>query len=382
MKRITHLTIALCIYAGAANAQQTTTGGTTPPATTPPAGGQQQGNRQQRPPLVIGEIVTNPTVHDPVMAKEGDTYYIYFTGSGSWSSKDMVHWKREKPVFDNTNRPAYLAGLGFTRPGYWAPDIEYFNGQWYLYYSNSAFGKNTSVIGVATNKTLDPASADYKWVDHGKIIQSFPGKTNWNAIDPNMAVDKKTGDPYLVFGSFWHGIQLFKLSKDGFSLANPKDTLANHTVASRMTDPSAPNPPSIGTHPVDAGGNAIEGPFIFQKGKYFYLFVSWDYCCSAKNSDYKLAVGRATKITGPFFDKKGVDMAKGGGLLLKEGDGKEFYGLGHSGTYTFDGVDYLIYHGYSVADNAASKLVIEKLNWDKDGWPVIGDRITPPLPKQ
>jgi arabinan endo-1,5-alpha-L-arabinosidase len=359
--------IALYFMAGTASAQQ---------ITTPPAGGQ-QASRPARPPQIIGEMSANPQVHDPVMAKEGDTYYVYYTGSGSWSSKDLLNWKREKPVFDATNTPAWLKGAGFPRGGYWAPDIEFFNGQWYLYYSTSAFGKNTSAIGVATNKTLNPSSADYLWVDHGKIVQTYPGKTNWNAIDPNMVVDKKTGDPYLVYGSFWHGIQLVKLQKDGFRLANPKDSLIEHTVASRMTDPSAPNPPSIGTHPVDAGGNAIEGPFIFSKGKYYYLFVSYDYCCSGSNSDYKIAVGRSTSVTGPYLDKKGADMSKGGGFILRQGDGKEFYGLGHSATYTFDGVDYLLYHGYSVADNAVSKLVIEKLNWDKDGWPVIGDRVIP-----
>jgi arabinan endo-1,5-alpha-L-arabinosidase len=61
---------------------------------------------------------------------------------------------------------------------------------YYLYYSVSAFGKNTSAIGVATNTTLHPNDQAYKWVDHGKVIQSVPGKTNWNAIDPNLITDK------------------------------------------------------------------------------------------------------------------------------------------------------------------------------------------------
>ena len=59
-------------------------------------------------------------------------------------------------------------------------------GLYYLYYSVSAFGKNTSCIGVATNKTLHPSSPDYKWTDHGKVIQSVPGRDMWNAIDPNL----------------------------------------------------------------------------------------------------------------------------------------------------------------------------------------------------
>jgi arabinan endo-1,5-alpha-L-arabinosidase len=332
---------------------------------------------RRRPLPVIGELTTSPGVHDPVMAKEGDTYYVFHTGGGVWSSKDMITWKREKPVFDSANRPAWLADAGFPRPGYWAPDIINYQGRWQLYYSNSAFGKNTSAIGVTTNKTLNAASPDYKWVDQGKIVQTYPGKTNYNAIDPAVIYDEKTKSPWMVYGSFWHGMQLVKLNKDGFRLANAADSIKMNTVASRMRDPSAPNPASDGTHPADAGGNAIEAPSFFKKGKYYYLFVSFDYCCSGVKSTYKIAVGRSTNIQGPYRDKNGLDLARGGGTIIREGDGKEFYAVGHNSAYTFDSVDYLVYHGYSVAENAASKLVIETLDWDKEGWPVVGKRITP-----
>jgi arabinan endo-1,5-alpha-L-arabinosidase len=364
MKNISLLLFVFCISITVAYAQQSVVSGA-------------DQNRPMRKPPVIGEISSTPGVHDPAMAKEGDTYYVYYTGSGCWSSKDLITWKRERPVFDSSNTPEWLKTAGFARPGYWAPDISFFNGQWYLYYPVSAFGKNTSVIGVATNKTLNPSSPDYKWVDQGKVVQTYPGKTNWNAIDPNVIIDKKTGDPWLVYGSFWHGIQLVKLQKDGIRLANPDDSLTEHTVASRKAYQSGINPASTEDHPVSAGGNAIEAPFIFYKSKYYYLFVSYDYCCKGPKSNYKIAVGRSKKITGPYVDKNDKKMSEGGGSILLEGDGKEFYGLGHNGTYTFDNTDYLVYHGYSVAQNAASKLVIEKLTWDSDGWPVIGDRVTP-----
>ncbi|TDH28900.1 arabinan endo-1,5-alpha-L-arabinosidase [Segetibacter sp. 3557_3] len=362
------LTIAFALLTTLSNGQQTTA--------TDSAGSQQaQPPRRFRP--VIGELTTSPGVHDPVMAKEGDTYYVFHTGAGIWSSKDMITWKRERPVFDSSNTPTWLKGAGFSRPGYWAPDIFFHNGQWLLYYSNSAFGKNTSAIGVATNKTLNPSSPDYKWVDQGKIVQTYPGKTNYNAIDPAVIYDDKTKSPWMTYGSFWHGMQLVKLSRDGLRLADPNDSIKLNTVSSRMTDPSAPNPPSNGVHPADAGGNAIEAPFLFKKGKYYYLFVSFDYCCSGVKSDYKIAVGRSTKIQGPYLDKNGVDMARGGGTIIREGDKKEFYAVGHNSAYTFNKIDYLVYHGYSVAENAASKLVIETMEWDKNGWPVVGKRITP-----
>ena len=35
------------------------------------------------------------SIHDPCMAKEGDTYYLFSTDPGIkfYSSKDMIHWK-------------------------------------------------------------------------------------------------------------------------------------------------------------------------------------------------------------------------------------------------------------------------------------------------
>ena len=122
--------------------------------------------RRERPPMV------NPYVHDPVMAKgEDGRYYIFATGMhvGVMSSADMNEWRFEPSALPETPKWAMD-----TVPGYrghtWAPDISYHNGLWHLYYSCSTFGKNGSAIGLAVNKTLDPKSPDFKWVDKGMVI--------------------------------------------------------------------------------------------------------------------------------------------------------------------------------------------------------------------
>lgn len=308
----------------------------------------------------------NIRVHDPVMIKQDSMYYLFCTGWGIsvYSSKDMEYWNREERVFEETPAWALEAVEGF-RGHIWAPDIAYYNGKYYLYYSISSFGKNTSCIGLATNTTLHPDDPNYKWVDHGKVIQSFPGKTNWNAIDPNLIVSED-GQPYMSYGSFWAGLKLVKLSPDAMEVIDDLDNIP--TIASRKPDPKAPNPPAVDDNPKDAGGNAIEAPFIFKKGKYYYLFASIDYCCKGPRSTYKMIVGRSEAIPGPYLDKQGRPLAYGGGSILLQGD-ENWHGVGHNAAYTFDGKDYLIFHGYDANDEGKARLLIREISWTDDGWP-------------
>ncbi len=301
------------------------------------------------------------SVHDPVMIRQDSTYYIFCTGWGisAFSSTDMKHWKQQNPVFSKAPQWAVDAVPGF-KGHIWAPDISYHGGQYYLYYAVSAFGKNTSCIGLATNKTLDTTSRDFKWVDHGKVIQSVPGRDMWNAIDPNLIRDENN-IPWLVFGSFWNGIKLVKLKDDLTAIAEPETW---YTVAARKRDFILPD--SV------AGDAAIEAPFIFKKDKYYYLFVSFDYCCRGEKSTYKMMVGRSENVYGPYVDRDGIPMNLGGGSIVLEGN-KSWYGVGHNAAVTFNGTDYLVFHGYDANDNGKPKLRIEKINWFND-WPVVGWR--------
>ena len=319
--------------------------------------------------VVEGSVQLKPyesiSVHDPVMIRQNGTYYVFATGHGInvWRSSDMKHWTKQAPVF--ATPPTWIKDVVPSfRGDYWAPDISFHQGKYYLYYAVSAFGKNTSAIGVATSSTLDTNDVHFKWEDQGMVIQSIPGQDNWNAIDPNLIVDD-AGTPYLVFGSFWGGLEMGKLTPDYLKFAGGTSNLV--TVASRKASPSDPNPPAPEGNPPDAGGNAIEAPFIYKHGQWYYLFASIDYCCRGAKSNYKVIVGRSKNVTGPFLDEQGKDLARGGGTVIVAGD-SHWYGVGHTGTYQFDGVDYLIFHGYDAAQRAIPKLCIEKITWTPEGW--------------
>lgn len=301
-------------------------------------------------------------VHDPVMIEQDGTYYLFDTGRGIgvMASPDMEAWEELPPVFEEP--PAWATGMIPRFRGHiWAPDISFHDGTYYLYYSASSFGSNNSAIGVATNTTLDPDDPDYEWVDHGPVVRSVRGRDLWNAIDPNLVVDD-AGDPWLTFGSFWTGIKLVRLADDRLSVARPEQwrTIAGRHRYWKLDDADAG----------DTLSSAIEAPFIFEKDGTYYLFVSWDRCCAGPNSTYKIVVGRSDRVTGPYLDRAGEDMRLGGGTLVVKGD-SAWAGVGHNAAYTFDGTDYLVFHGYDLSDRGRSKLWIEEIEWDEDGWPHV-----------
>jgi arabinan endo-1,5-alpha-L-arabinosidase len=298
-------------------------------------------------------------IHDPAMAKQAGSYTLYSTGPGIpfYRSKDRVHWSEGGRVF--ATEPAWARAITPRFNGHlWAPDVAAYDGKYYLYYSVSGFGRNDSAIGVTVNKTLDPAAPDYKWEDKGLVVRSIAGRDDWNAIDPNVIVDEH-GAPWMTFGSFWSGIKLVRLDADGTGLAEPQEW---HSIARRDVAVSPDN--------ASPGPGEIEGPFLFHKNGSYYLFVSTGLCCRGKNSTYRIMVGRAKDIAGPYLDRDGRDMMKAGGTPLIA-ENKALAGWGGQGVYNFDGTDFVVMHAYEAADNNFHRLKIVEIKWDAAGWPTV-----------
>jgi arabinan endo-1,5-alpha-L-arabinosidase len=291
-------------------------------------------------------------VHDPHIIKEAGYYYIFCTGRGIpiRQSSDLINWKIAGRVFDKLPDWAKQEIPGAVSP--WAPDILYFNGKYHLYYSISTFGSNRSCIGLATNTTLDPQSKDYKWVDQGKVIESF--KTDdWNCIDANPVMDEQK-NVWLCWGSFWGGIKMRRLDN------NTGMTLADDNKIYSLAARPKPDP------------RPIEGAYIIHRGDYYYLFASFDFCCKGVNSDYNIRVGRSKEITGPYVDRSDKPMLEGGGTLILETAGR-YIGPGHNSILRDGDKDYLVYHFYDGENRGIATLQIRPLTWTDDGWPVPGE---------
>lgn len=288
---------------------------------------------------------------------KGD-YLIFCTGRGIpiWQSTDLRDWRRIGRVFD-TGLPAWAAEAIPHATAIWAPDVRLLNGKYHLYYAVSTFGSQRSVIGLAVNDTLDPDQPNYRWEDRGLVVESAPGKCDYNAIDPALFVDQD-GKPYLFWGSYWSGIKAAAVDPVTGKLAGNPPTVV--PVAAR-----AP-----GTEPP-----AIEAPYVIHRDGFYYLFVSWDFCCAGLKSTYRVMVGRSRSILGPYVDREGRPMREGHATLVLASNDR-WRGPGHNSVLQTPEGDWLVHSCYDKQAPPRSERVlnIRPLSW-QDGWPLAGEPV-------
>ena len=122
----------------------------------------QKGEAEQAP-LADKVWYSNPVIDsdnpDPTVIKAEDGYfYLYATGGNTWihKSKDLVHWTYVGGAYEDDKKPSWEPEAGI-----WAPDINYINGKYVMYYSLSKWGGGaTCGIGVSVSDSL-PIKANY-----------------------------------------------------------------------------------------------------------------------------------------------------------------------------------------------------------------------------
>ncbi|WSQ08766.1 arabinan endo-1,5-alpha-L-arabinosidase [Streptomyces sp. NBC_01231] len=288
-----------------------------------------------------GRVTGDVVVHDPTMIRNSSgRYLLYGTGGGLGykTSTDRINFTNGGDAFGS--KPGWWSSYASEA---WAPDISYQGGKYLMYYAVSTFGSNKSAIGLATSSTGLPGS----WSDQGTVYTSTTS-SDYNAIDPNLFVNDD-GKWWLSFGSWWTGIKMIQINP-----ATGKQLSSNTTRYSLASRPT--------------GTKAVEAPYIVKRNGSYYLFASYDTCCAGTSSTYKVKVGRASSVTGPYRDKNGVAMTNNGGTPVLESHGSVIGPGGQSIMNDADG-DLIVYHYYDGNANGTPKLGINLLNWSS-GWPV------------
>ena len=302
-------------------------------------------------PTMAGDV----RIHDPsaividghwVSFQTGDESGLYQGSIKLKTSADGVTWMNAGAIGKGMPKWTEKA-LGYRSRNIWAPSISRRGEILYLYYSVSSFGINTSVIGLMTNSAFDPTTPDKGWEDQGLVLGST-ARDDWNAIDP-FRIDTSDGHAWLSYGSYWTGIKLRELDP----------------VTGKLL---APDIPAIDI--ASRGGGAIEASALLEHDGRFYLFVSFDRCCAGISSTYRIMVGRADTITGPYIAKDGTPLLRGGATQVQQSTGRYVGPGGQEPVVGTDGA-MLIYHYYDGKDFGVSKLQIAPIHWTTDGWPEL-----------
>jgi len=252
-------------------------------------------------------------------------------------------------VFTDQNRPTWIKEPNGKNAALWGPEIRKIGEKYYFYYTlSSASGKG---IGVATAD-----SPEGPFTDHGKVIQDGDYGTKGLACAGAVYFRDDDGKQYLYWGSY-KSIWVTELSDDALSVKYPNDS----TKITRVC------------------GAAWEGTMVHKHGKWYYFILSGGYCCSGENSTYNMQVGRSTSPTGPFKNKKNVNLLNTAGTWMIAQSNDYFVGPGSPGAIITDdrGDDWIPYHCYvkGKASKLGRVLLIDKIDWndDTDGWPTMAD---------
>lgn len=325
-------------------------------------------------------------VHDPSCLLVGDTYYMYSTdailGEDSASiksnrlpfgyiqfrkSKDLVHWEYGGWALDSIPKDMkewvleHAGNKGANN--IWAPYLLKYKNKFRLYFSVSAFGKQTSCIGLA-----EADSPEGPWEYKGIVVKTKQGDP-MNAIDPSIVTVAQTGEQWMHYGSYFGGLYVLKLDPEsGFA---EKDGDQGKLTARRFNGKK----------------NNIEAPEIIYNPtlKKYFLFVSYDPLMTT----YNIRVGRSDRPDGPFVDYNGKNLAEEiehfpiltYPYAFENHQG--WSGTGHCSVFTDTNGSYFMAHQARLApENHQMVLHVRQIFWTPDGWPVLsperyrGDPVT------
>ncbi len=286
---------------------------------------------------------------DPSIIRVEDTYYmvnssfIYFPCIPVSMSKDLVHWKIIGHAIINPQW-ARLDNLEGGR-GYWAPDISYYEGKFYI---TATYRLNDD--GTVYRKQIIVSS------ETPEGPYSEPAIIDEDGIDPSLFTDDD-GKRYMLLN---RGARILPINKEATKQIGEAKLLYY-------------------------GDNkrAPEGPHLLKKDGYYYLFEAE----GGTGLGHRITVSRSKELMGryePCPYNPIMRQMDEGAIIQRCGHGKP--------VQTQNGQWYIVYlcgrkigEGYSILGRETA---LDPITWTADGWPIVNNldgpstlQIKPNLPE-
>ncbi|MCG0237730.1 MAG: glycoside hydrolase family 43 protein [Firmicutes bacterium] len=304
---------------------------------------------------------------DPFLLKWNGAYYAFATGPAPdgrifpvLHSTDLVHWTPLGGALEPLADPAAR--------DYWAPEVIYLNGTFYLYYAVVAFGRDHHIRVATSHHPAGP------YRDAG--VDLTGSRHPW-AIDPHPFQDED-GSLYLFYTvEFWNG-----------------ERIGSGNVVDRLVDPfTLAGDPREVTRPcaewqefmrarAEKGGvdwYTVEGPCVLRRGRrYYQLYSGGNY----GRANYGLGYAVADHPLGPWTPWVPPGETEPGKVLRTRSP--LLFGPGHNSVAPGpDNVElYCCYHAWQ-PDRTGRRMCLDRIHWHGDRLYIEGPTLGPAeLPRQ
>jgi len=274
---------------------------------------------------------------DPSIVRVGEDYYMvnssfmWFPALPISHSRDLVHWEPIGHVLTDENT-AMLEDIN-GGCGYWAPDISYYQGR---YYVTATLRRNEDHPRPRAQIVTSAPAPEGPW-DPPAVIEE-------NGIDPSLFVDDD-GKRYMVLN---RGARLLPLSPDARTAVGPARLLWYGDTK-----------------------RASEGPRLLKKDGWYYLILAE----GGTGMSHQISVGRSRTLEGPYevcpynpvlhqYNPDGTLQKSGHGHLVQTQNGQWY-------------VVYLCARPVDGMCPLGRETALDPVTWTEDGWPIVNWRKGP-----
>lgn len=272
---------------------------------------------------------------DPSICRVGDDFYLvnstfeFFPGVPIYHSKNLVNWEL---IGYCLNRRSQLELEGCRNSGgIYAPTIRYHKGTFYMITTNVTDKGNF----IVHTDDIRGEWSDPFWIDQG-------------GIDPSLFWDDDDRCYYCSTGMLdgVRGIVGFEINPKTGEILSEKKILSE-----------------------GCGGQCAEGPHIYKKDGYYYLFIAE----GGTEYAHRETVQRAASVWGPYTPCPHNPI-----ISHRDYKKSEIHATGHVDLVDdANGNWWLVFLGirrfsHALLHNLGRETFLAPVTWDENGWPVVG----------